>query len=240
MKRVGLWIAATLTIVFICAVYHSKEATAQKSKRKGNKTFYPSGALESEMIYNQDGEFIRLLTYYKSGAKQSEVNYKGSINGPSTHYFENGKVMLYSFYKNAQPEGRAYANYPSGQLAYEFYYADGYKAGTWKYYNEDGSLKEEDVYQEKMSTCYGPDYSDKKYFYRNRPAFLVPVRNDKRGDTLILDQEGYEALCPKGPVPGKALFQSNCAMCHHPTKEAVGPMMKGVTKKRERKNGWSK
>src|SRR5690606_11891829 len=30
---------------------------------------------------------------------------------------------------------------------------------------------------------------------------------------------------------GKAIFQSNCASCHHPLKDATGPALKGADKK---------
>lgn len=204
------------------------------------RQYYPSGKLRSQYLDSTDGEHTRMITYFESGARQSDKNFAGGSEGPSTLYLEDGTVALYCFYKNHQPEGRMYAYYDRKHLAFEKFYKDGYKTGTWKYYNEEGSLKAEETYQEGLSTDYGNDFSNNKYFYKGRVAFTTAVRNGKEQDTVILDQQGYKALQPIQPIQpkeqpsGKALFKANCAMCHHPVKDATGPMMRGVTGKRDK------
>lgn len=224
---------AVFTAALLLAAYSCKQLSGHRVERQ--KIHYPSGVLKSETVFRK-GRLERVTLYYPGGSRQSDCSYADGVEGPCTQYFEDGKILMYYFYKHHQPEGRAYSNYAGGQLAYERFYKDGYKTGTWKYYNEDGSLREADRFQDHKTLANDEhDYSDNQYYLNNKPAYTVMMRDGKYTDTLVHDATAAATLLTvSGPVGGKGLFMSYCAQCHHPVRDATGPLMKGVVQTRSK------
>lgn len=230
LPKTAIGLVSLLSIFVFCSQM-TKGDFVQQQSNKTERTYYPSGKLKLEIVYNEQGELQRTVTYYESGVKESDFALK---DGPCTRFFENGDTLTYSLKKSGIPEGRVVSYYRKKQLAYEQFYTNGFKSGTWRYYNENGSLREEVSYLELMSPANSSDYSDNKYYSNNQLAYTVAIRDGKGSDTIIIDPQGFAALAPSTSKTGKVLFQQHCAMCHAIARDVVGPMMKGVTKKRKK------
>ncbi|RYZ15620.1 MAG: hypothetical protein EOP49_52815, partial [Sphingobacteriales bacterium] len=192
--------------------------------RLSDQTFYETGELQSAMIRDKQGQMEKLLTYYKNGRVEKESGYENGQLTATTAFFNNGDTMCFWAYRNGLPDGRAYCYFENYKPAYEQFFKDGYKSGTWTYYEESGAIRSTEAYQERTSKAFDShDFSLNTYYWQQKPAFTVSVQNGKHGDTVIINQAGYSALMPKVLPTGKQLFQANCASCHHPTRDAVGP-----------------
>ena len=204
-----------------------------------DKTFYPTGELESEFIKTDSCDYY--YAYYKNGQKMNSAKYLHSglfgtyIDGDDFNYFDNGVVATYTFWKNKKPEGRQYSNYKNGQLGYEQFYKNGYRTGTWKYYEEDGTIFKKIVFGEKGSMWGTPIDHSTDYYYRNgKLAYIETIEGGKVFNTEIKNQSLYQAIQDEKSKK-KNLFIANCATCHTIKKDAVGPKLQWVVKMRDYK-----
>ena len=66
-----------------------------------------------------------------------------NVNGIAIQYYENGKIMLESVFKDGKQDGISKSYYENGQLEEESVIKDGKKNGISKFYYENGQLKAE-------------------------------------------------------------------------------------------------
>lgn len=86
-------------------------------------------------------------TYYPSGALEEEVIYiMGKKEGINTKYFEKGAIKATQTYKNNKLEGSAREYYENGAIKMETQYVNGLKQGVEKLYFENGKLDQEITY----------------------------------------------------------------------------------------------
>jgi antitoxin component YwqK of YwqJK toxin-antitoxin module len=203
------------------------------------KIYYKSGKLEVEKKYNKDCNCDRMTEYYESGKIRSTKTYlhngyfNTQLDGEDIRYFENGTIQIYYFWKDGSPTGRIYCNFDDGKLYYENFYANKFKTGTWKYYNKDGTLKEELVFQEnKTPGDSDKDYATDKFYFNNKLAYAIELVAGRKTNLKILDKESYDKLIASEPPVGQKLFMQNCATCHSPDYDVVGPKMNGVANNR--------
>jgi mono/diheme cytochrome c family protein len=65
--------------------------------------------------------------------------------------------------------------------------------------------------------------------FQAEPVFFLEGRIEETGmcgNVFIESKDSYQP--PANGIDGKALFQSNCASCHNPLKDATGPALKGA------------
>jgi antitoxin component YwqK of YwqJK toxin-antitoxin module len=208
-------------------------------KKSDYKIFYKSGKLELERKFDKSCNCDRVTEYYESGKIKSRYNYlhTGLVNiqrdGEDIIYYENGIIQLYYYWNNGSPSGRIYNNFPDGQLAYEKTFANKFKTGTWKYYNPDGTLKEECIFiVNKTSWESNDDYATNKFYFNNKLVYTVELVAGKRTNLQIIDKDNYDKLITSEFSIGQNLFIQNCRMCHNSNVDMVGPMMKGVVNRR--------
>lgn len=86
--------------------------------------YHPNGALKMEGKHDENGLRTGLwISYYENGIKWSESYYiKGKKSGHSLSFFPNGAVR------------------------YVGEYLDDQKVGTWKFYDENGELTNEETF----------------------------------------------------------------------------------------------
>ena len=226
-------------IIILVAVF------SQSFGQTGNdfKKYYESGKIQLESKFDKSCNCNRVTEYFESGKVRSKKTYSISglfntqIDGEDIMYFENGMIQIYYFWKDGAPSGRIYCNLPSGNLAYEKFFTNKFKTGTWKFYNQDGTLKEEIVFiDNKTFWDSNDDYATNKFYFNNKLAYTVELVAGKKTNLRIIDQAGYDKLIASDPPLGQKLFTQNCAMCHSSNVDIVGPMMKGVADKRS--NDW--
>lgn len=110
--------------------------------------------------YDEDGQLIS-KEKYKAGKKEGsstvylpdgkvseEYQFKNGLeNGPFIKYFDGVAVRAKGQFVNGKMEGRVVHFFPNGIEAAAGYYVNGNKNGVWIYKNQDGSIKEKELYK---------------------------------------------------------------------------------------------
>lgn len=210
---------------------------------KDSKTYYKSGKLQMEKKFDKDHNCDKVTEYFESGKVRSTKTYlrNGFVNtrleGKDILYFEDGTIQMYYFWKDGAPSGRIYCNFADGKLAYEKFFTNKFKSGTWKFYNQDGTLKEELIFADgKTPWNSNDDYASDKFYLNNKLAYTVDLVAGKKTNLTVVDKDSYDKLIATEPPRGQKIFMQNCAACHSTNVEIVGPKMKGVTDNRT--NEW--
>ncbi|MFT7612465.1 MAG: antitoxin component YwqK of YwqJK toxin-antitoxin module [Parvicellaceae bacterium] len=88
---------------------------------------------------------------YTESHKNGNVKVKGTILGGERFgtwvgYHSNGNKASESEYRNGFLNGKTVSYYENGQVRYIGYYENGEKAGTWQFFNKDGSPEREEKF----------------------------------------------------------------------------------------------
>lgn len=170
------------------------EGTYVEGELEGElKTYFVNGNLKSEATYKEGVQINQTKTYHINGSLSSEGFYdeKGKKNGIYKEYDRAGKLNLEFTYKKGNlvaykvyhkdgtllKEGKK----KGGEFLFENFYSDGTrravgnyvgedgKTGLWKFYDRNGTLDEEETYNNgqlngKNTSFY---YNGKKHFTAN-------------------------------------------------------------------------
>lgn len=144
---------------------------------KDFKIYFQSGILQSEMKYDKSCNCNKFTEYFESGKVHSIKSYlqnglfNTQLDGADIIYFEDGIIEIYYFWKQGAPDGRIYCNYPDGKLAYEKFFTNKFKKGLWKFYNQNGTLRKEQVFVgNKTPWNNNDDYAFNKFYFNNKLA----------------------------------------------------------------------
>ena len=81
-------------------------------------------------------------TYFVNGQRSHEIHYRnGQYFGTFTSFYSNGSKAVVQHYGAEGVDGEDTGYFPSGALNYKARYSKGEPAGTWVWYNEDGSVR---------------------------------------------------------------------------------------------------
>ncbi|RBL92423.1 c-type cytochrome [Chitinophaga flava] len=210
-------------------------STSLANAQKVERTYFPGTQKVQSEMYPDSAHHLKILKeYYESGKRRRISNYheNGSgLTGDDVVYHENGKISDYRFWKEGVPEGRAYATFTSGKLAFEKFYRNGFRSGTWKFYNEDGSLARKQVFKENTNRWDDEtELAVTSFYQKGKLVYEEEITDYKTKQTKIIDKAAYDKLMAKNPLEGKALFLQNCASCHNAKVDLVGPKMEGIGK----------
>ena len=156
------------------------------------------------------------------------------IEGEDLSWYHDGSVKAYKLWKAAVPEGRAYGNHPNGKLAYEEFYKEQYKAGTWRYYDQKGVRIREFIYPVRSNKWDSKKEDVTRRYYA--AGKLLYTEEWKAGKLVRSDgKKTVVKAVPKTELTdGKELFRLKCAACHAKDKDGYGPALKDVVKKRNK------
>lgn len=105
------------------------------------KILYKGGSERRE--YWRDGKMVAHKTFYGNGQLSQEVPYAdGKKHGIMRCWYEDGKRMSISNFKNGQPEGHCRRWYRNGQMYQEHFWKDGKRHGVTRFWDKDGKMKE--------------------------------------------------------------------------------------------------
>lgn len=113
------------------------------------KTFYPSGKIESISNFNNDCQIDSAVGYYENG----KIEYFGKYldckeNGKSYELSEKGDTFGIFFYDKGKPVGTHWKKYNSGKFIYIINYnTSGHKHGLSQHWREDGTKKDSIIYR---------------------------------------------------------------------------------------------
>lgn len=107
------------------------------------KTYYPSGALQSIIHYRGNKETGTTTYFFESpNSVEMEVEMKhGKRNGEFNRYFENGNLDTHCIYKNDLQDGVQTTYTANGEKSEEFTFVKGKKDGPYRAYHLSGDIK---------------------------------------------------------------------------------------------------
>jgi hypothetical protein len=216
--------------------------TAGFNSRQGNKKqilHYPTHEKRLEATWYPECDCDSVVEFYQNGPIHTRYqrihndNFSGPLNGPYYVYYQSGVVSICENYKDGILDGIVYSNFMNGNKGYEGVYKDGNRIGLWKYFNDDGSVTKEEIFISDSLGKYGtryPTYS-KKYFLKNNLAYTQDYVKGFLQNESIINRSFYDTFQLKYRN-GKALYESNCTMCHSMATRIVGPPLKDIWKRR--------
>jgi antitoxin component YwqK of YwqJK toxin-antitoxin module len=172
--------------------------------------------------------------YYYTGKISSKKTFKIEdkkeyIDGEDISYFPNGIIKEFKIWKNSFPEGRAYCNFDNGKLEHEEFYINKFKSGVWKYYDKDGLLVKEIVFEKNKTTWDSKNNLAVERYYRNGKILIERKLSGTKDEKVITIKK--DTL-----LTGRQLFQVNCSSCHELINEKNAPALAGIS--HIRKKDW--
>lgn len=222
----------TLLVVFspllLCAQSPTQSSTTKIYNEEGKLqmtiAYNPSCSCRIYTEYYTDGKVFARRTFKVEGRKEF-------IDGEDVDYYHDGRIKRFKLWENALPVGRAYEIHPNGKLAYEEFYEDSYKTGTWKYYDSIGQLYLEKIFSPKK-TAWSNDKDVATYKYYKAGKL---IRTENRAGKVISTSTTNGQSAQKIDLhDGKILFEKRCAACHKYEEDSYGPALKGVATKRNK------
>ena len=112
-------------------------------------TYYDeAGVLLSRESYKQGKKDGSCYVYLPDGELSEQKTYKDDVlHGPFRQYFDGKNIRAQGKYLNGFLEGRVSYHYPNGPEAAAGFFKTGAKNGPWIYKNEDGTVKEKELYK---------------------------------------------------------------------------------------------
>lgn len=127
---------------------------------------YLNGSKHGEWTYfNDDNRIIKTEVYkegflngkqiiYNNGVVYDEISYEsGKRNGTHMHYFKSGRINYLQDYKNDSMTGKFEVYSSAGRMTQQGRLFRNKNAGMWKMYNEDGQLKEINIFDSLTDAC---------------------------------------------------------------------------------------
>lgn len=210
-------------------------AAQQQKKAAVTRIYNEEGRLQMSITYDPDCPCRTYTEYYADGKIFARRRFrvegkKEFIDGEDIDFYHDGSIKKYRQWKNALPEGRAYASYPNGKLRHEEFFAGKYKTGTWKYFDSSGVLIQEKIFQ-PGSTAWDSKQDNAVYKYY-RSGKLIRTENIAAGKSSKPVKD--TRLPPIAIADGKTLFIRRCSACHEADKDGYGPALRDVVKKRKK------
>ncbi len=131
------------------SVFHYSNGNLQKAQY-----FDKQGKLIGES--DHDGKAINLVEYLPDGSKRIQTSYndKDNIDGVQTSYYQSGKIMQTTAYKNGDEDGANTSYFPNGNKKSETWYAGGKMDGYHRIWFNHGQIQEEGWYKEDQGQGY--------------------------------------------------------------------------------------
>jgi uncharacterized protein len=115
-----------------------------------HKTWFPSGSIASQVVYNDIGELKTETYFYQNGKKRSEkIASEDGYDATCSEWFESGQLALEGEYRyeNSDEHGLVTKWYENGNIEQQAYYSFGTLEGLYKDYYESGTLKTKTLYK---------------------------------------------------------------------------------------------
>jgi hypothetical protein len=135
----------SLSILVGCSGDNSKSDSKSGKKKNGVvKSYYPDGAIKSEITFKDGKQHGKAKQYYNDGTLAREIDYANNIiHGWAKRYWETGKLYQETPYDSGKIHGVQKRYNGAGKLTAVATYSQGFDCMGLKEYLVDGSLKTE-------------------------------------------------------------------------------------------------
>ncbi|MDP3556097.1 MAG: hypothetical protein Q8T03_01910 [Bacteroidota bacterium] len=141
--------------------------------------FDETGVLISKDNYINGKKEGVSYVYLPDGKLAEEKNYKADVlNGPFKQYFDGKILKGQGTYVNGLLEGKVSYYFPNGTEVATGYYKNDRKNGPWIYKEENGKIKEKELYKEgKMAS----KKETEEFFNKNKTKETIKETTPKKG-----------------------------------------------------------
>lgn len=139
----------------------------------------------------------KTFVYLPDGTVSEEHEYKNDLkNGPFKQYFDKTHVKAEGQHVDGLIDGKVSYYYPNGVAAATGYYKKGVKTGPWIYKNNDGKIKEKELYKQTGELASKKETED--FFNKNKPEEKAEVKNQhSKGNTTPSKQKSKSGNAKK-------------------------------------------
>ncbi len=159
-----------------------------KQEKQGEyKEFFDIGSLSFEANMKDDKIDGKAVDYFSSGEKYEVAYYKDGLQeGADTIFYRNGNIARIKHFKAGKLEGDNLAYYDNKQLRFQGKYKNDNPYGKTVSYNRDGTLSEEETYDEngKMNGI------SRKFYPDGKPWFEIDYSRSEIVGYRYFDHEG--------------------------------------------------
>ena len=183
--------------------------------------------LISKELYVNDLKQGTSYYYYTSGKIQYQINYQNNLKqGNGLEYDHDGMIISEMVYRNDITVSKNRINrYDRANV----------KAGTWKYYHENGNIKTEAYYKNGKLNGYVKEYDEKGKLISSKRYVdnELYVENEKLDEKAIVKKEFYA----NGKVKATGSFKKDVPVGQHTTFSEAGEI---IDSKNYSATGWIK
>lgn len=167
MKVIKFTILAVIIILFACSFSCKNGSVVESVEKKDTlpealkgdtlieestfvviDTFDTGEPMTIHFVFKNTNDSVYEKQYYKSGKLFIEgALVRDRRQGKWTAYYEDGKIWSVGFFKDGLKHGSSDVYYENGQLRYNKNYEQDVAVGLWKFYDEQGSLLGEVMYE---------------------------------------------------------------------------------------------
>jgi antitoxin component YwqK of YwqJK toxin-antitoxin module len=106
-----------------------------------------SGNIISQESYNKGAKDGVFKTFQKDGKITEEENFKNNVkHGAWKTFNSEGNPLMVCYYKNGEPDSNYVVYFSNKTKKVEGTYKFAQREGSWMFYNEDGSLRMQEIY----------------------------------------------------------------------------------------------
>ena len=134
------------------------------------KGFYPNGNIVEEGLWVDSIKEQIWMTYYKSGALKSKINYReGRKFGRCEYFHDNGQLHSKGHYNEfEEKEGQWVYYFDDGSIQQMGAYENGLKVGSWKDYEAGHTSFEEEYFDSPGQKRQGRRHTDDGIYVEER------------------------------------------------------------------------
>ena len=153
------------------------------------------GVLLSKESYKNGKKHGTCYVYLPDGSVSEERNYKNDVqDGEFKLYFDGKLIKGQGKYVNGLLEGRVVYKFPNGVEAASGYYIKGNKNGPWIYKNQDGSIKEKELFKNgKLAS----EKETKEFFAKTKLTDAAKEEKSKESGGTA-EKKASNKTAPKG------------------------------------------
>lgn len=197
-------------------------------------SFTESGEYRQSEYYDLKCNCIVSLTLHPNGKPfiyEQLDSFTRKRNGLQVYFSESGDTVNVSNYKDGRQDGLFYSKNNVGKITYSGQYSSNKRIGTWKLFSDEGKLIKEEIFGSASGEVVLTKY------YDNDTLIYTELANaDSIIELTVMNQKLYDKLMwAKENRTGEQIFKASCSSCHNPFKDAVGPKLAGITKRRTEK-----
>ncbi len=156
-------------------------------------SYFPNGAVKSKITFKDNRPEGYAITYFQNGNVNEEGTWSNNRwTGPYKLRYENGVIQHeFTYNDNGKRAGQQKYYYPNGQVMIDENCTDGKQTGTTTEYNDDGSVKAKEVFNNGVIDESQTQRFEQKTTQKSVDVIPVPVQNEapKAAATVVTTTE---------------------------------------------------